>query len=117
MPTMNPKMTVTRPDGSTLEVCLEPTNDESAEARLEPETGLRLLVTTSDVWIVADDAYPPGLKFPVNILPAIWGLEKDTPVIDVLAELSRCGRPPHYKLKSGDLLTNDQGWTKCEFQL
>lgn len=117
MPTPNLTMRVTRSDGSTFEVSLEPAHDENSTELLEPKTGLRLEVTTSDVWILGDDAYPPGLKFPASILPAIWGLQNDTPVRDLLAELARCGRPPQYKLRSGDWLTNDQGWTKCEFHL
>ncbi|MGJ8641816.1 MAG: hypothetical protein ACSHX9_00280 [Luteolibacter sp.] len=102
-------MTVTRSDCSTFEVILEPNNDGGLGGFLELRTGLRLKVTDCVVWTLADDSYPPGLKFPAYILPAIWGLENDTPVRNVLAELARCGRETEYQIGSGDWLTNEQG--------
>jgi len=117
MTASNPTMTVTRSEGSTFEVSLEPPDDEGSDGFLEPKTGLRLKVSDGVVWILEDDSYPPGLKFPAYILPAIWGLEKATPVREVLAELARCGRQAGSKLSPDDWLTNDQGWINCEFNL
>jgi hypothetical protein len=102
-------------DGSSSDVVVRDGEWADGEIIHDGSTGLCFELCEHGVWLLDSADYPPELKVPACVLPAIWNRVEDEPVRRLFAELRRCGRNARYWLEWGQWLLNDGKWETVQF--